>query len=161
MGAVWSAKWARRRPSFAGQKSVAAKYAPFARRSGFGPPTPRNRCVAALASPLYTHIRHKARIPGHAFPGTLSRARIPGARFAPGLTKGASPDPSKHRRRRDPRGRRSRLSRPRRRHASARGFRGVSAAFGGFAARATASCIDLDHSVFAREHTFIACIANI
>jgi hypothetical protein len=158
MGAVWSAKWARRRPSFAGQKSVAAKYAPFARaRSDFAPPTARNRCVAAPASPLYTHIRHKARFPGHAFPGTHSRRSLRAradesapAPIRPNIIAAAI--------------REAAVPAFRDRGAAARrrcGFRGVSAAFNDFGAPGTASCIDLDRRVFVSEHAFIACIAKI
>jgi hypothetical protein len=163
MGAVWSAKWARRRPSFAGQKSVAAKYAPFARaRSDFAPPTARNRCVAAPASPLYTHIRHKARFPGHAFQGTHSRARIPGARFAPGPTKANQPQSvqtsSPPRSARPPFRPFATAAPPRVGDAAFAVFRRLSTTL---ARRGTASCIDLDRRVFASEHAFIACIAKI
>jgi hypothetical protein len=50
------------------------------------------------------------------------------------------------------------FSRPRRRRASAMGLGGC---FGDFGARGTASCLDLDRSVFARQNTFVACIVNI
>jgi hypothetical protein len=41
------------------------------------------------------------------------------------------------------------------------GFWGVSAALDDFGARGMASCIDIDRSVFARQNTFVAYIANM
>ena len=141
-GAVRRAKWARRRPNVAGQKSVAAKCVGFARaRSGFAPLASRNGCVAARFALIYayssqsTHSRRsRRRPPRKAFRSTTTRAEAapvspPGPSRYPDFDPAGLAKPSKHRRRRDPRARHSGLSRPRRRRASAMGFSG---SFGGF-----------------------------
>ena len=156
----------------------------FARAGRFSPPpTSRNRCVAAPASPLYTHIRHKARIPGvhgaaaakgPAFDEDASRRRA-GFASRPRLGPRSGPPPRIRSHRPGEAPDRARAGRRRARFRPAKprpnpplrvaairgGLRGPSRRVSTTSARGTASCLDLDRSVFARKNTFVACIANV